>query len=168
MSGGNSLSGAEIPSAGGRVALEQIADWETLIVEARYSPRLVCARCGYSMRHVQRFILEKFKMNLGWYVSAVRMVKAYNLLKSGFTVKETAHGLGFKQVSHFCRCFKRHFQANPSTVLLSSGISGKDGGAGDGQLQLEFMQPVARTRLRRKKPGRKAKPKTARKRKRDA
>jgi AraC family mar-sox-rob regulon transcriptional activator len=130
-----------------RVSLEHITDWESLVVEARYSPRELCARCGFSMRHVQRVVLKKFNMNLGWFVSAVRMMKAYNLLKSGFTVKETALGLGFKQVSHFCRCFKRHFHANPSAVLLNSGLPGRDGHASDPQLELEFFRPYGPPRL---------------------
>jgi AraC-like DNA-binding protein len=65
-------------------------------------------------------------------------------------VKETALGLGFKQVSHFCRCFKQRFHANPSTVLLNSGLPGKDGKTTDPQLQFEFVKPSAPPGSKRK------------------
>jgi AraC family transcriptional regulator, mar-sox-rob regulon activator len=135
------LSGTEESAPHGRISLDHVTDWEALVVEARYSPRELCARCGFSMRHMQRFILKRFQVNLGWFVSAIRMMKAYNLLKSGFSVKETALGLGFKQVSHFCRSFKQHFHANPSTVILNAGLPGKDGQSRDSQLQFEFFKP---------------------------
>ena len=143
---------AEESAPHGRIALEHVTDWEALVVEARYSPRELCARCGFSMRHMQRFILKRFQMNLGWFVSAIRMMKAYNLLKSGFSVKETALGLGFKQVSHFCRSFKQHFHANPSAVILNAGLPAKNGQTRDPQLQFEFFKASSPPRFS-KRPG---------------
>jgi AraC-like DNA-binding protein len=127
-----------------RLRLEHVADWETKVVEASYSPKELCAKCGFSMRHMQRFMLKRFRMNLRAFVTAVRMTKAYNLLRAGFTIKETALGLGFKQVSHFCRCFKQHFRANPSTVLLKPASAGKDGHSHDPQLELDFIRAAPR------------------------
>src|SRR5687768_13347272 len=127
-----------------RLRLDHIADWETRVVEARYSAKALCERCGFSMRHVQRFMIKRFRMNLKAFVAAVRMGKAYNLLKRGFSIKETSVGLGFKQVSHFCRCFKQHYRANASEVILNAGSSGAGGGMDDSQLELEFLRPEPR------------------------
>lgn len=134
-----------------RVPLEHVTDWETLIVEARYSPKALCARCGFSMRHVQRFIVNRYQMTLREFVSALRMTKAYNLLRSGFSIKETSIGLGFKQVSHFCRCFKQHFQAKPSSVILNVG-TGPDGNPNEPQMELDFFHAAPRRRRSGSKP----------------
>lgn len=130
-----------------RLHLEQVTDWETLVVEARYSPSGLASRCGFSVRHLQRHILKRYGKKLGEFISAIRMQKAYNLLRAGFTIKETAIGLGFKQISHFCRCFKHHFDATASTVLHASGMKSNENGSDDQQLQLGlFQSPIRPTR----------------------
>lgn len=123
-----------------RVHLEQVTDWEPLVVEARYSPSGLAALCGFSVRHLQRYISKRYGKKLGTFISTIRMQKAYNLLRSGFTIKETAIGLGFKQISHFCRCFKHHFEATASTVLQASGLPSHDEHSGNQQLQLGLFQ----------------------------
>src|SRR5262245_47829516 len=105
-----------------RIHLEQVTNWEPLIVESRYTARGLASRCGFSVRHLERHIAKRYGKKLGEFISGIRMQKAYNLLRSGFTIKETAIGLGFKQISHFCRCFKHHFDATASTVLQDSGL----------------------------------------------
>ena len=124
-----------------RMNLEHIGDWESMIVETRYSSKELAARCGFSVRHLQRFILRRYRKTLAEFISGIRLQKAYMLLKSGFSIKETAHGLGYKQVSHFCRCFKKHFAANASCVLLSSGRTEFESRHAGQQLQLELFQP---------------------------
>lgn len=140
------------PAHQSRVHLEQVTDWESLIVEARYSPSGLAARCGFSVRHLQRHIVKRYGKKLGEFISGVRMQKAYNLLRSGFTIKETAIGLGFKQISHFCRCFKHHFDATASTVLHESGHKTHEGGADDHQMQLGLFQSPQRATRGRSNP----------------
>jgi AraC-like DNA-binding protein len=149
-----------------RIRFEHISDWEGLIVEAHYSGRKLAARCGFSLRHLQRYMAIRFGTKLTAYILSIRMQKAYTLLKSGFSVKETALGLGFKQVAHFCRCFKVYYDTNPSSVLLNSGLPESDGAAGD-QLELEFVKPrSAGSRSRTRKP-RGPSPEIGRKKRRD-
>jgi transcriptional regulator GlxA family with amidase domain len=124
-----------------RVHLELVPDWESMVVEAKYSARELAIQCGFSIRHLQRFIMRRYRKSLGDFIAGIRLQKAYFLLQSGFSIKETAHGLGYKQVSHFCRCFKNHFAANASCVLLTSTRLGNDHGRSEQQLQLELFQP---------------------------
>ena len=123
-----------------RLPLDHISDWEALVVDAHYSVKNLATRCGFSVRHLERFILVRYGKKLGAFISGIRMQKAYNLLKCGFTVKETALGLGYKQVSHFCRSFKKHYDANPSSVLMKYNPD-RDSGSKEQQLNLEFFQP---------------------------
>jgi transcriptional regulator GlxA family with amidase domain len=127
--------------SGNRLPLEQITDWEGLVIEAKYSQRSLAKITGYSVRHLQRHILDRYKKKLSAFISGIRLQKAYILLKSGFSIKQTALGLGYKQVSHFCRCFKRHFDATASCVLASSGRHDHPDESGEHQLQLELFQP---------------------------
>ena len=142
--------------AGGRprLRLEHIADWDARIVDAKYSPKELCAQCGFSMRHMQRFMMKRFKIGLRAFVNALRMSKAHNLLKAGFSIKETAIGLGFKQTSHFCRSFKQHFAAKASTVLLNAK---GPGAANDGQMELDFLRATPQPKRRKKAPAKKTK-----------
>ena len=132
-----------------RLRLEQITDWETRAVEAMYSPKALCVQCGFSMRHMQRFILKKFDVSLREYVAGIRMTKARNLLRSGFSIKETSIGLGFKQVSHFCRSFKGHFGVSPSVAIRSAIAGAPDVNADGSQLELDFVRGVSARRKAR-------------------
>jgi AraC-like DNA-binding protein len=157
MAGRESTIGTEAFKSPNRVRinLDHISDWETMIVETRYSSKDLAARCGFSVRHLQRFIFRRYRKTLTEFISGIRLQKAYMLLKSGFSIKETALGLGYKQVSHFCRCFKKHFAANASCVLLSSERSGFESRPTGQQLQLELFQPrppSQRRALQRRSP----------------
>jgi len=132
--------------------LEQISNWEALVVETRYSARELARSCGFSLRHLQRFIHRRYRKSLCEFIAGIRLQKAYLLLQSGFSIKETAHGLGYKQVSHFCRCFKKHFAANASCVLLSSGRLGHESHPSEQQMQLELFQPRPVSQRRKIRP----------------
>src|SRR5688572_11251536 len=97
-----------------RLRLETITNWDPLIAESGYSVKNLAAHCGYSVRSLQRFISSKFNRGLLDFIADVRLRNAHALLQTGVSVKEVAADLGYKQSSHFCRCFKERYRITPS------------------------------------------------------
>jgi AraC-like DNA-binding protein len=106
-----------------RGRLQLIHDWEGLAVQACYSGTVLSRLCGISIRHLQRHIRSRFGATMGTWLNNLRLRHAYERLAAGYTVKETAFSLGFKQVSHFSRCFKRCYGICPSSVAITIGLS---------------------------------------------
>lgn len=79
------------------IRVEQIA--EELSLDRRYLSRLFKEEIGQSM---QDFLVE------------IRMEESVRLLQQGCAVKETAHLVGYEDVSNFSKMFKRHFGKSPS------------------------------------------------------
>jgi AraC-like DNA-binding protein len=132
-----------------RLRLETIADWEPLVIESGYSVKNLAARCGYSVRSLQRFVSSKFNRGLLEFIADLRLRRARTLLREGLSVKETAAELGYKQPSHFCRCFKEYHRMTPSEVIRYSGCAEVDD-VESGQLSLNV--PLEPARKRSQKP----------------
>jgi len=98
--------------------LQRITDWEAIAVQACYSSAALAQYCGVSIRHLQRHIRSTQGQNLGNWLNSMRIQQGYVKLTTGCSVKETAYSLGFKQVSHFSRLFKKHYGFSPSTVPI--------------------------------------------------
>jgi AraC-like DNA-binding protein len=108
-------------SVQGRGRLQRITAWESLATQACYSGTELARISEVSLRHLQRYIRARYGMTLDDWISGIRIRHGYQQLAQGITVKETAFSLGFKQVSHFSRSFKKHYGFNPSTVPISIG-----------------------------------------------
>jgi AraC-like DNA-binding protein len=100
-----------------RIRLEQVSDWDSLLAEAGYTSKGLSAHCGYSIRTLQRFISSRYGESLLDFISWIRLDRARQLLKAGYSVKEVTHTLGYKQASHFARCFKSRFKVTPSEMV---------------------------------------------------
>lgn len=106
--------------------LQRITDWEAIAVHACYSSSALAQICGVSVRHLQRHIRATYDQNLGEWLNMLRINHGYQKLTRGETVKETAYSLGFKQVSHFSRLFKKQYGFTPSSVPITVELgSGK-------------------------------------------
>ena len=107
--------------------LQRVTDWEAIAVQACYSSAALAQCCGVSLRHLQRHIRSTKGKNLGNWLNALRIEHGYRKLARGSTVKEAAYSLGFKQVSHFSRLFKKHYGYAPSAVPIDMtlGSSGE-------------------------------------------
>ena len=70
------------------------------------------------------------------WLNALRLARAYELIRSGESVKSVAFELGFKQLSHFSRAFKQAHGVAPRLVaaqyqsllarLLSTNLPGME------------------------------------------
>jgi transcriptional regulator GlxA family with amidase domain len=89
------------------------------IVEAEYAAELalddIARRVASSRRQLQRAYAEIGETTFREHLTAVRMERAADLLKSrGLTVREVAHRVGYRQPAQFAKAFRRHHGHAPS------------------------------------------------------
>jgi len=71
--------------------------------------------------YISKYIKEKSGKTFGEHVATVRLKKAKNLLKNGnMTVEDIAGNVGYQNVEHFIRTFKRSFDMTPLQYRTSS------------------------------------------------
>lgn len=70
---------------------------------------------GVSTRHLRRVFANQFGCSPAAWLREQRLQAACRLLLSGTPIKEVAFELGFRQVSHFSRDFRRYFGRSPSS-----------------------------------------------------
>src|SRR5687767_12223649 len=88
-------------------------DWQRLALKARFKPLAVAELCGLSVRTVQRHFRKRYGVTLGEWLRTYRLQLAYERLRMGESIKCIAIDLGYKQLSHFSRDFKKHFGCAP-------------------------------------------------------
>ena len=91
----------------------------TDIVDQEYGSDLslddIARRVASSRRQLQRAYAEIGRTTFRDHLTAVRMVKAAELLAGrGVTVREVAHRVGYRQPAQFAKAFRRHFGVAPS------------------------------------------------------
>ena|SRR5207302_11224442 len=97
--------------------LDRIGEWAILAPQAEFNSKKLAALCKVSSRQLERYFRRSFQKSPQTWLNAVRLYEAARLLHSGASVKETAFHLGFKQVSHFSREFKRHVGIAPNIFV---------------------------------------------------
>jgi AraC-like DNA-binding protein len=102
--------------------LSRITNWEELAEEASYNAKMLAAKCGVSIRQLERvFLVQTLKSPQQW-LDELRLQRAIPLIEQGLSVKEISFRLGYKQSSHFSRAFKRFHGVAP-TGLFPPAIS---------------------------------------------
>lgn len=66
-----------------------------------------------SRRQLERYFDSRLGLSPKQWLSEQRMLKALELIRSGYGLKETAHRLGFKKYDNFRVEVKRHFGLTP-------------------------------------------------------
>jgi transcriptional regulator GlxA family with amidase domain len=94
--------------------LERIDDWIGLASQANFDIHELANHCHVSVRQMERFFKRSFQESPELWLKHLRLQSAQSLLSEGSSVKEVAYSLGFRQVSHFCREFKRFTGTTPS------------------------------------------------------
>src|SRR5262245_36774240 len=92
----------------------------TAIVQREYASDLslddIARRVASSRRQLQRAYAEIGNTTFREHLTAVRMERAADLLRSrGPTVREVAHRVGYRQPAQFAKAFRRHHGTSPST-----------------------------------------------------
>jgi len=87
--------------------------WQELAQSARYNAAALAKLCRLSPRQLQRRFRRALGCSPQLWLDEQRILAAQKLLLSGYSVKETAAKLHFKQSSHFCRQFKEYHNLTP-------------------------------------------------------
>jgi transcriptional regulator GlxA family with amidase domain len=101
-----------------------LAALQDLAKSCDYKVTTIAYACGVSTRTLERFIMKITGQVPRRWLKAIRLELARQKLQTGTPMKEVAFDLGFKQVSHFSREYKRHFGHSPRVhheclILLS-------------------------------------------------
>ena len=75
------------------------------------------ARANLSESRFTVLFKQTMTSSPGAYWQSLRLRRAHELLSAGSTPAETAAALGFCDVFHFSRSFKRHFGVTPAEYL---------------------------------------------------
>jgi AraC-like DNA-binding protein len=81
---------------------------------------MLAAIAGVSLRTLQRRFKVRYGLTVSDWIKTVRMQEAVNRVRAGDRVKEVAFDLGYKQLSHFSREFKRKYGAPPTQLPTTS------------------------------------------------
>lgn len=94
-----------------------LQDWEHLAQKCRYRRKRLAELLQVSVRTLERHFEKHFSSTLGEWLNELRLAKAYDQVVSGKALKEISYDSGFKQPSHFTKCFKKRFGVPPSLLL---------------------------------------------------
>jgi AraC-like DNA-binding protein len=99
--------------------LNYIQHWPELAKQGNWSASKLAKLCGVSVRTLERFFLTEIGKRPKAWLSKQRQQQAIELLRDGFTIKETAGYLGYKNQHHFSREFKKENGCPPSQMMIS-------------------------------------------------
>jgi len=100
-----------------RLGIVNLQTWLAVAQQAGYRSRALAKGLKVSQRQLQRYTQAAFGRSPQRWLDEWRLRAASNMLKKSRSVKAVAFSLGFKQVSHFSREFKRHYGQPPSTFV---------------------------------------------------
>lgn len=99
--------------------LDRITDWSEKARDARYLVGPLATKLGISTRHMQRYLFERFQKSPREFLRMLQMEAAVEHLSDSKAIKVVSMELGFRQVSHFSRCFKQTFGKSPTAFLAT-------------------------------------------------
>ncbi|MFQ3453162.1 helix-turn-helix domain-containing protein [Bradyrhizobium sp. UFLA01-814] len=92
---------------------------ESHLGDQSLSPKKIAASSRISLSYLYSLFNDN-ETTVSQFVQTKRLQRAYEILvadpKGRRTVSEVAYEVGFKNVSHFSRCFSRHFKVAPRDV----------------------------------------------------
>jgi transcriptional regulator GlxA family with amidase domain len=94
--------------------LQQVQNWPERADKAKWSAKLLAENCKVSVRTLERFFCEEMGVCPHAWLFERRMRQAFELLRDGSSVKETADLLGYKKATDFSRTFKKRWGHSPT------------------------------------------------------
>ena len=71
---------------------------------------------GFDRSYLYRIFKKRYGIGIKEYIIKVRLEKGKELLKEGFSVKESAHLVGYDDEFNFSKVFKKEYGVAPSRV----------------------------------------------------
>ena len=99
--------------------LHHIQNWPGLARQAKWSASALAAKCGVSVRTLERHFLKQMGKPPKLWLAEQRQLMAIELLRNGSTVKEAAGHAGYGHASTFSREFKKNWGNCPETHCAS-------------------------------------------------
>ncbi len=88
--------------------------WRELAADVAYKAANLADLYGITLRQMERLFERDLGLSPKIWLTQQRMIAARHLLLEGNSLKEVSYILHYKQVSHFCREFKRCYEMSPS------------------------------------------------------
>jgi AraC-like DNA-binding protein len=96
--------------------LDKIGDLEQLARDAHFDPATLAARCGVSLRQLERFFKRRFHCSPREWVRTLRCRLVIDLVAKGLYEKAVAKELSFADGAHLCHQFKRVYGSSPRNL----------------------------------------------------
>jgi AraC-like DNA-binding protein len=101
-----------------RAVLHSTKQWLALARESSFRADALSQRLSVCRRQLQRYTNRLFGLSPQHWLNEQRLVLAPECLEKEGCVKSVAYQLGFKQVSHFSREFRRFYGISPNKFLI--------------------------------------------------
>jgi len=85
-------------------------------IEKNLTASSLARLCGISVPTLEKTVFRYLHSGAMAYYNVLRMEKAFSMLSSEKSVKETAFTLGYANQNYFSACFKKHYGFPPSDV----------------------------------------------------
>jgi len=100
--------------------LRDIGNWEELAKQANWSVTRLAQLSGVSRKTLLKYFVAEKGMHPKEWLTHERQAMSLHLLRNGYSVKEVAIAVGYKNPSSFSREFKNQRGVCPSQQALSA------------------------------------------------
>ena len=109
-----------------RARLAKIQDWPELARQANWSVGALAKLCEGSVETLRKHFVEQTGAPASAWLLEDRQKRALELLRDGFSIKETAAILSYKQQSSFTRAFTKYWGVCPSVFFKDRSLATSD------------------------------------------
>jgi len=109
------------------IHLNHVQDWRELARQSRYKAGSLAELLHISPWTLQRCIRRLFERSPQDWLNEQRLVLAAEMLPDCDSLKGLAYELGYKNESHFCHQFKRHYGRSPKDFLRQKNRQARGG-----------------------------------------
>jgi transcriptional regulator GlxA family with amidase domain len=91
-----------------------VQNWLELARAAKWSAATLAKHCGVSVRTLERHFLKEMGRHPKAWLAEQRQLRAFELLRDGSSIKETAALLAYKHSTHLSRDYKEYWGCCPT------------------------------------------------------